>query len=317
MKLSISIEDMGGTTWPIWQQMVPELEQMGFDTVYRSDHYPIAGEGVTDSLELITALTYLVVHTKKVNFGSMVSPLSVRDPVMLTRQAVLLDILSGGRMILGVGSGWSEGEHNAFGYELGDMKTRFDRLDEGLQVITSLLRDPAPVNFQGHFYKLKDAQLFPRSDHRMPIMVGGKGPKRALPLVARYADVWNCTRTSPDSFRDLSLKLDDLALSEKRRPETIRRTVTKPMIISRTPKDYDESMDLIHKNTPFRSMTNEHINGVVESMQGLVGSPEQLVENIQAYAAAGADEYVIQWFNLQDWHGLEIIAKDVLPHFSS
>ena len=86
MKVSITIEDMGGMSWPLWKQMVPELESMGFAAIYRSDHFPIAAEGVTESLELITALSYLVEHTRRVDFGSLVAPLSVREPVMLARQ---------------------------------------------------------------------------------------------------------------------------------------------------------------------------------------------------------------------------------------
>ena len=148
MKISITIETEMGVTWPIWKQLTSILEDKGFHTIFRSDHFPSGNPPATDTLELITSLTYLADHTRRVNFGTLVAPLSFRDPVMLARQAMSLNDLSNGRMILGVGTGWAEEEHKQFGYNLGDTKTRLDRLDEGLQVISALLRDDQPVTLR-------------------------------------------------------------------------------------------------------------------------------------------------------------------------
>ena len=133
MKVSITIETEMGMTWPLWKRIVPELEAMGLATIFRSDHFPLGVPGVTDSLELITSLTYLAEHTRRVDFGTLVAPLSFHDPVALARQAMSLNDLSDGRMILGLGSGWVESEHQVYGYTLGDIKTRLDRLEEGLR----------------------------------------------------------------------------------------------------------------------------------------------------------------------------------------
>ena len=196
VELSISVEGLFGLTWPDWKRLVHTVEDGGFTGLYLSDHFLMMAPPDQPSLELIVALTYLADHTDRVRFGPMVSPLSVRDPVMLARQAAALDDLSGGRMVLGVGTGWMEREHQMFGYELGDMPTRFARLEEGLEVMSRLLRSEAPVSFDGRYFRLREAVLpGPGRPGGPPIMIGGSGPRRTLPLVARFADVWNaCDR---------------------------------------------------------------------------------------------------------------------------
>lgn len=123
-------------------------------------------------------------------------------------------------MVLGLGTGWVDGEHQMFGYELGDMETRLARLE----VITRLLRSDEPVSYEGRFYQLRDALLLPRPRRRggPPIMIGGVGPKRTLPLVARYADIWNSTALPPEEFRRRSLLLGDLLRKNGRQPGDVR-----------------------------------------------------------------------------------------------
>lgn len=315
MKVSISIEAQMGLTWPVWKQIIPILESMGFYTIFRSDHFPLGSPGLTNALELITSLTYLADHTQRVNFGSLVAPVSFREPVMLARQAMALNDLSGGRMILGVGTGWGEEEHRDFGYSLGEIKTRADRLSEGLEVISCLVREEQAVNYQGQFFHLQNARLLPRPQSPTRILVGGNGPKRTLPLVARYADLWNCQISSFETFRDLSVQLDQHLLTIGRKPEDVKRTVLNPIMIWRTKQEFDQMMDLVHRIPIFQTLPEEALFKVMTSMNACIGSPEQVVTFMQSYADAGVDEFVIQWFLLENWTGLEILAKEVLPHF--
>jgi alkanesulfonate monooxygenase SsuD/methylene tetrahydromethanopterin reductase-like flavin-dependent oxidoreductase (luciferase family) len=226
MELSVSIEGLCGLTWHSWKRLVKEIEPWGFASLFCSDHFTLPETSSIDSLELIVALTYLADHTHRVHFGSMVAPFSFRDPVILVPQAAALDDLSGGRMILGVGAGWMEYEHQMFGYDLGDMSTRMARFAEALEVSTRLLRSNEPVSYEGTFYQLRQAMLYPRPERPggPPLLVGGKGPRRTLPLVARYADIWNATRLTPEAFRLLSAKLDELAQGAGRDPRLIPRT---------------------------------------------------------------------------------------------
>src|SRR5690242_12418261 len=233
--LSIMIEAQDGLTWPRWKRLVAEVERLGFAGLFRSDHFTNAQPPDKDSLELVTSLAYLADHTQRIHFGPLVAPFSFRDPALLVRQAAALDDLSGGRMILGVGAGWQEREHTMFGYDLGNIPTRMERLEEGLEVCTRLLQADEPVSYEGRFYQLHDALLRPRSPRPggPPILIGGRGPKRTLPLVARYAQIWNATRFTPDAFREHSAQLDELLRAAGRQPQDVKRTMAVPVYCAR------------------------------------------------------------------------------------
>jgi len=255
--ISLQIEGQMGLTWPRWKRLVAEIETLGFAGLYRSDHFTNAFPPDEDSLELIVALTYLAEHTHRVHFGPLVAPLSFRHPALLVRQAAALDDLSGGRMILGVGTGWEEREHQLFGFDLGDIQTRLARLEEGLEVITQLLRSDEPVTYEGNFFQLRGATLLPRPQRAFgpPILIGGNGVKRTLPLVARYADIWNGQFLTPGEFQERSARLDVL-LSEGGRPrESVRRTLFGFLHFGRTMEELDqvlnwrhEEPELVHKS---------------------------------------------------------------------
>src|SRR5689334_22926747 len=129
-----------GLTWPPWKKLVEVIDGQGFFGLYLNDHFTVNLPIYVDAMEMVVALSYLANYSQHVQFGPLVAPLSFRDPVLLARQAIALDNLSGGRMVLGVGVGWMEREHQMFGYQLGDVSTRLARFEEGLDVITLLLR---------------------------------------------------------------------------------------------------------------------------------------------------------------------------------
>jgi F420-dependent oxidoreductase-like protein len=318
MEISITIEGQLGLTWDRWKGLIPKIEAWGFAGLFRSDHFSMPNPPDMDSLEAIVSLTYLASQSKKIRFGTLVSPLSFRDPVMLARQAIAIDDLSGGRMILGLGAGWNQREHDLFGYELGDIKTRMDRFEEGLEVIVSLIRSEEPVTFNGDFYRLDEAQILPRPQCSTPIMVGGHGPKRTMPLVARYADIWNCKPATVEIFKERSELLDELLEKEGRQPGEVKRSIMLTAICWRNDKELErlaESVrNTIHSNKG--KSTEEVVAGLKDySPSETIGSPKTLIETIHSYGDAGADEIILQWFLLDDMEGLQILAEEVLPHF--
>jgi alkanesulfonate monooxygenase SsuD/methylene tetrahydromethanopterin reductase-like flavin-dependent oxidoreductase (luciferase family) len=315
MKISIQIEAQSGLTWASWKRWIAEIEQLGFPGLFRSDHFITGGPPHQDSLEMMVSLTYLASASQRLYFGPMVAPLSMRDPVMLARQAMALDDLSGGRMILGVGAGWMEEEHTMFGYPLGDLATRMTRFEEGLEVITRLIRSPEPVNFEGRFFHLREAQLLPRPQRPTPILVGGSGPKRTLPLAARYADIWNCIWQTPQDFIERSTLLDELLLKNNRQPGDVRRTMMLIVICYRDSADLDRRLAHIRTALPeFAHQTNtELVELLTTNFKAVVGTPEVVIPRLQAYAAAGVDELTVQCFTLADFDGLKVLAEEVLP----
>ncbi len=309
MEISITIEAMFGLNWDLWKRIVAQVQRIGFDGLYRSDHL-IIGVAGSDSLELITSLTYLAEHSHQIHFGSLVAPLSVHNPVMLARQAMAINDLAGGRMILGVGAGWHEEEHTMFGFPLGDPMTRLDRFEEGLKVISALVREDGPVDFDGRYFHLSQAQLVPQSPVR--ILVGGNGPKRTLPLVARYADVWNCQLADAAAFKVVNSRLDELIIAAGRPPANVKRTVMVPALAYRSPADLQRHLDLLRRDAAaFRSASDEEIHAWFSSLKGIFGSPQQVIDGLAAFKEHGADEMIIEWFALADEEGLEGMAEVV------
>ena len=316
MKLSISVEGLFGLTWPRWKLLTSEIEQFGFYGSYCSDHFAPWAAPIVDSTDVYIALSYLASHSQHVQMGTMVSPLSFRDPVMMARQAVAIDELSGGRMILGVGAGWNEYEHTTFGYELADMKTRMDRLEEGLEVITRLIRSDEPVTFSGRFFQLHEARLLPRPQRPTRIMVAARATKRSLPLVARYADVWNFNSSSIEVFREQNALLDNLLEAAGRKPGDVRRTAAFAAACWRDDDERKRIEDALLRVPHFAAFPRDNLWDIIRTnFGGVVGSSEEVVEHFRAMEAAGMEEIVVQYPTLDSTEPLRAFGEAVLPHF--
>ena len=178
MDIAIMLEGQNGLNWPRFQRIAQTVEELGFAGLYRSDHFTNTEAPDIDSLELWVSLTWLASHTKRIEFGPMVSPVSFRNPIFTARIAKDVDDLSGGRLTLGVGAGWQAREHTNFGFNLLEIPERFDRFEEGLTVITRLLQSDKPVDFTGNYYQLHEAVLLPRAQRKggPPILIGGGLP---------------------------------------------------------------------------------------------------------------------------------------------
>jgi F420-dependent oxidoreductase-like protein len=314
--ISIQIEGQNGLTWPYWKRLVKEVEDLGFAGLFRSDHFTNARPPDKDSLEMVVSLTYLADHTQRIHFGPLVAPLSFRDPALLARQAAALDDLSGGRMILGVGAGWQDREHRLFGHDLGDVPTRMARLEEGLEVITRLFNSDEPATYEGKFFQLRGATLLPRPQRPggPRILIGGNGPKRTLPLVARYAGTWNGNFLSPEAFRERSATLDQLLRAAGRNPSDVRRTMMHSFFFGRDLAELDRRLSWRRDNPQY---AGKSLDKVVEDLRtgwhAIAGTPDMIIEQINAYENAGVEELVLQWFDLDDIDGLRAFAASVLP----
>jgi alkanesulfonate monooxygenase SsuD/methylene tetrahydromethanopterin reductase-like flavin-dependent oxidoreductase (luciferase family) len=228
---------------------------------------------------------------------------------MMARQAMAIDLLSGGRMILGVGAGWNEYEHKMFGYPLGDTQARMDRFEEGLAVTTQLIRSKMPVTFGGKYFRLHEAELAPRPARPTRILVGGGGPKRTMPLVARYADIWNFGG-SLETFKERSALLDNLLEKEGRKPGDVKRTIMVPVLCWRNQAEMNHLLDFPQYGTP-----EENLGFIRDYMGGITGEPSPVIEQLHAYAATGVDEIMVQWFFMEKLDGIQILAEEVLPVF--
>ncbi|MCL4505932.1 MAG: LLM class F420-dependent oxidoreductase [Chloroflexi bacterium] len=302
MELAIMIEGQNGLNWTRWQRIARAVEDLGFAGLYRSDHFTNAGPPDLDSLELWISLTWLAANTRRIEFGPLVTPLSFRDPVMTARMAGAVDDLSGGRLVLGLGAGWQAREHAAFGYELLPPAKRLKRFREGMEVVTRLLRSSAPSSFAGEYYRLQDAVLLPHParPNRPPVLIGGG--KAVLPYVARYADEWNVAFATPQGFAQLNEKLDVALRDAGRKPEEVRRSLMTGLIFGCDQVEVD------------RKVTARNLSQDDLSSRGLiVGTPAQIVDQLDQLARVGVQRVMLQWLNLDDLDGLASLAKGVLP----
>lgn len=314
MRLSVQIEGGRGLTWPAWKTLVREVEAMGFAGLYCCDHFTGTAPPDEPSLEVMTAMTYAASHTERVMLGTLVAPVSWRDPVMLARQAMAIDDLSGGRFVLGVGAGWNEREHTMFGYPLGDIARRMARFTEALEVMTRLIRDEPPQSFAGEYYQLRDAVLLPRPGRPTPVMIGGSGPQRTLPLVARYADSWNASGMNADEVRERNMTLDGLVEKAGRVPGDVQRTLMKAIFCGRSEAEYEGRLRGLRTGANATAPQADLLAHARGRMKAIVGTPEEVVQQIRAYEDAGIQEIMAQFLVVDDLDGLRILAGAVLPH---
>jgi F420-dependent oxidoreductase-like protein len=298
MDIAIMIEGQNGLNWPRWQRLARAVEDLGFAGLYRSDHFTNPNPPDLDSLELWVSLTWLAAATKRIEFGPLVTPFSFRHPAMTARMAAAVDDLSGGRLVLGLGAGWQDREHANFSFDLMDLRGRFRRFDEGVQLVVRLLRDPSPVTFAGRHYQMRDAVVLPRPARAggPPILIGGNGANRTLGLTARYADVWNAVYVPPVRFAALSQSLTEKVQKAGRDPRRVRRTLMTGVAFGRTDSEVTEAL-------------RGRDAGQFQGRGGVVGTATAVADQLGAFAAAGVECVMLQWLDLDALDRLEALAR--------
>jgi alkanesulfonate monooxygenase SsuD/methylene tetrahydromethanopterin reductase-like flavin-dependent oxidoreductase (luciferase family) len=224
--------------------------------------------------------------------------------------AAAVDDLSGGRLILGIGAGWQEREHANYGWNLLEPKERFLRLEEGLEVITRLLKSDQPVNFSGNYFHINDGILLPRPMRAggPPILVGGNGLKRTLALVARFAQEWNAVLIPPAEIARLNTQLDKYIKIQGRQSQDVRRSLMTGCIFGVDQNDVEKKISLRTRGQ--RSVSELRQRGLI------VGTAEEIVEQCQQLANVGVQRVMLQWLDLDDTVGLESMAKGILDKLS-
>ena len=307
-QIGIMIEGQDGLNWPRWQRLLRTAEDCGYQSVFRSDHFTNADGADKDSLELWVSLAYAATHTKTLEFGPLVAPITFRHPSMNARYAAGIDDLSGGRLVLGMGAGWQDREHRKFGIPFYDFSTRYRMLDEALELTRRLLRNDAPSDFSGDFYQLEDAILLPRPTRPggPPILIGGNGPKKTLPLVAKYADEWNAVYIDLPTYRERRALLADYLAAGGRAADDLKHSLMTRVIFRPTQAQLDACL---------------HESGISDEARRdgrmIIGTATEVIDQISERAAAGVERFMLQWVELDDLENLELLARDVLPAMES
>ena len=297
-QLGIMIEGQEGLSWARWRRICQAADSLGFASLRRSDHLiSLMGRPEHDCIECWESLALAAEWTKRIEFGPMVSPMTFRLPGVLAKMAASVDALSGGRLILGVGAGWNENEHVEFRVPFYTQKERFERLESGIRVMREVWAKSNP----------KPAR------NPIPLLIGGKGAKRTLALVAREASEWNYFPLDPDGFRQRREVLEQYCRDAGRDPAEIRRSVMTSFIVGRNRSELLERAQKVGQIV--RALSALSPEEILENRKDawFVGTPEEIAQRMRELARLGIDLFMLQHFLLDDTDALELLAKEIMP----
>lgn len=298
-RFGVMVEGQEGLTWERWRRVVDDAERLGFASLRVADHLEsVMGDRTRHGVPAWSALHLAAEWTERIELAPMVSPVTFYQPGVLLREAEAVDQLSGGRLLLGLGAGWNEAEHERFEVPFGDWKYRFDRLEHAIQLMQRLW-DELP------------------GARPLPLLMGGTGPKRGLPLVARHAREWNGMTSDPAAYRTMVTALDEACAAAGRDPKSIRRSLMTSFLIGRTQEELRERAVAV-KEVLFwlDGDTPDEIIEAAREHWPAVGTPDEAAQRLRPFVDAGAELILFQhWLHL-DSAGLELLAGEVMPRLA-
>jgi F420-dependent oxidoreductase-like protein len=299
------IEGQEGVTWQDWCDLGDACEAHGVETLFRSDHY-ISQSNETGNVahDAWTTLAGLAARTTTLRFGTLVSPATFRLPGLLANAASTVDHISGGRIELGLGAGWMEREHRAYGFPFPETSERLARFAEQLEIVHRLWSDER-VDFRGTYYTLEDAPAQPKpvQEPHPPIIVGGSGTRGTADPAARFADEYNTPFVSPDEFAAIRAKVERACEATGR---TLHFSTMTGCLIGETHEDALERARRLYERVP-RSDDLETWLGKF-GQRALIGSVDEIAERLRAYERAGCERVMLQHLLHTDLDAVALIG---------
>jgi F420-dependent oxidoreductase-like protein len=304
--LRIFTEPHQGATYDQLLAVARTTQECGYDAFFRSDHYLRMGPGdprpgPTDAW---TTLAGLARDTERIRLGTLVSPVTFREPAVLALQVAQVDAMSGGRVELGLGAGWFEAEHRAFGLPFPPDSERYDRLEEQLEIVRGLWDTPGgePFSYKGTHYTVTDNPGLPKpAQRRVPLILGGAARPRGAALAARFADEFNAGFTTPEEIGTRFERVRAACRAQDRVPAELTYSVALSTVCGEDDRRLAERA----------AATGQDVDALRTT--GLAGTPDEIADRIGAYAGVGATRIYLQIWNLDDLAMLELIAERVLP----
>lgn len=300
------MEPQQGATYDGLLAVAQHAESLGFDGFFRSDHFlAMGGDGLPGPTDAWATLAGLARETSRLRLGTLLTSATFRLPGLLAVIVAQVDEMSGGRVELGLGAGWYDDEHRAFGVPFPPTGERFDRLEEQLEIVTGLWATPAGERFSyaGRHYELVDSPALPKPVQRPrpPVIVGGGGRTRTPRLAARFADEFNVPfHVVEDAARQYD-RVRAACEAEGRDPETLRLSAAVVVCCGRDEAEAQRRAAAIGRDL---SELREH---------GAAGTPGEVAARIRAYGEHGASTIYLQVLDLSDLDHLSLIAAEVLP----
>jgi F420-dependent oxidoreductase-like protein len=306
MLLRIFTEPQEGASYGTLQSVARAAEELGFDAFFRSDHYlAMTGSGLPGPTDAWITLAGLARDTSRIRLGTLMSPVTFRLPGPLAITVAQVDQMSGGRVELGLGTGWFDAEHTAYGIPFPPLAERFGRLGEQLEIITGLwgTAEGSTFSFSGTYYTITGSPALPKPAQRPrpPPLIGGAGLRRTPQLAARFADEYNIPFATVAESAAAFGRVRDACQEAGRDPGSVVYSVAQTVCCGR-----DEA-EVARRAQAIGHQVDDFTSG------GLAGSPAQVVDRLGQYAAAGATRAYLQVLDLHDLDHLELIAAEVMP----
>jgi F420-dependent oxidoreductase-like protein len=309
MQLRIFVEPQQGATYDQQLKVAQAAEAAGFDAFFRSDHFlAIGGDGLPGPTDSWLTLAALARETDRIRLGTLVTSATFRLPGLLAVQVAQVDVMSGGRVEIGLGAGWYDGEHAAYGVPFPPLGERFERLEEQFAILVGLWGTPTgkTFDFDGRHYRLTDSPALPKPVQRPhpPLIVGGGGATRTPRLAATFADEFNLPFSSTADTEAQFARVRDACRTAGRDPATLRLSVAQTVCCGRDEAEVERRADNIgRKADELRA-------------HAVAGTPDEVVDRLQEFAGLGAQSAYLQVLDLDDLDHVRLLADEVLPRVS-
>jgi F420-dependent oxidoreductase-like protein len=314
LQVGLMVEGQEGVSWPQWQDLAAAAEEHGFSGLYRSDHYLSERIGSNrDSLDAWGTICALSPVTSRIRLGTLVSPAGFRHPSVLAKLVATADQVSGGRVELGMGIGWFEEEHLAYGFDFGAPRARMDMLEEQVEIIKRSW-GAGPFSFSGEHYRLADLDAWPKPVQQPAprLILGGNGGPRSIALAARWADEYNSSDPTNDQIRERRAALTAECERIGRDPATVEFSIVTGVLVG---TDRSELEERALRTARF---FGDEPSDPTASLEGLpepwlVGTPAEIVERLRVLESLGVDRIML-WAPLHDDLGMiALIGSEILP----
>jgi F420-dependent oxidoreductase-like protein len=302
MRLALMIEGQEGVTWEHWCALADGCEEHGIETLFRSDHYISQGDEARNvAHDAWTTIAALAARTTTLRLGTLVSPATFRAPALLANAVATADHVSGGRIELGLGAGWMEREHRAYGFPFPATSTRVEMLAEQVEIVHRLWIEER-VDFHGRHYTLEDAPAQPKpvQQPRPPLIVGGSGRRGTVEPALRFADEYNTPFVSPEEAAAIRAKVPNL-----------RFGVMTGFLVGETRAEMRERAHELYSRRLREQSFDEWLGAYSE--RAVVGSVDEVVARLREYERAGCDRVMLQHLLHADLEPVRLIGRELAP----
>lgn len=313
MRVCLMIEGQEDVSWDEWVTLAQACEEHGFDALFRSDHYmSLMGFDDREATDAWAVLSALAAVTTRLRLGTLVSPATFRHPSQLAKVAATADHISGGRIELGMGAGWNQREHAAYGFPFPDIGERYDIFEEQVEIVRRQLTEPE-VSFSGEHYTLDAVRALPHPvQSPLPLIIGGDAGPRSARIAASWADEYNTLGTGPDEAAKRRRRLAEAWQDAGRDPDDLRFSLMTGCIVGADDAEVHERARVVLDRTGQSDIDPAQFIADRRD-RWIIGTPAEVTEQLGLLADVGVERIMLQHLNHRDLEMIAMLGQEVIP----